>query len=1064
MNNTKTPYPKVESNTDYGLLENKISKYWQENNIFKKSVDFRPTKIDDKSNEFTFYDGPPFANGLPHYGHLLTGFIKDVYARYQTIKGKKVERKFGWDCHGLPAEMAAEKDLSVSGRSAIIKYGVGKFNNHCKSLVLKYTNAWEEYVDKQGRWVDIKNAYKTMDTNFMESIIWAFKELYNKGYIYKAMRVMPYSWACQTPLSNFETRLDNSYRQRADNSVSVLFESAALGQFLNKTDKVCYFVSWTTTPWTLPSNLALALGEKIEYVAIELKDKCYVMSSEASKKFMAKELNGGLIIAHITGKELEILSYTPIFDYFKDHSGAFKTLCGDFVTGGDGTGIVHIAPGFGEDDFLLCKQHNIELVCPVDNAGNFTNEIPDLEGINVLESNDKVIIKLKNQGNWLATEQYLHNYPHCWRTDTPLIYKAVSSWYLKVTDFKDRMVEHNKKINWIPNHIRDGLFGNWLENAKDWNISRNRFWGTPIPVWMSDDPNYPRIDVYGSISEIEKDFGVKVTDLHKEHLDELVRINPDDPSGKSIMRRVEDVFDCWFESGSMPYAQMHYPFENKEYFEQNGPADFIVEYVAQTRGWFYTLMVLSTALFDRPPFLNCICHGVILDVKGQKLSKRLNNYADPLEIIAKYGSDALRLTMLSSSVAKGEELLIDKDGHMVFEALRLHIRPIWQAYHFFTIYANIDNINAKLVDFSENILDKYILAKLKTSVSNIEKSMEMFDSQSAYAIISDFFEILNNWYIRRSRNRFWGSENDVDKVSAYDTLYTCLVQMSKAFSPLLPFLSEELYLNLTSYDVQDNNRSVHLENFPKLNEISNEEDLVAIMDIVRDICSTGLFIRNKENIRSRQPLQKLTIVIKDYAQLQKFEHLIKDELNVKEIIYADNLSEYGTYKLSLNHSTLAKRLSNKMKDLIAAAKNNAWKIESKTLFIAGENLNLDEYSLLLEPIVKGANKSLSNNDGIVLLDITITRELFLEGIAKDVIRTIQQMRKEANLNIEDRIIINIGARGDSLEAITIFESLIEEQTLSNIQFSEESSIVNYIFKNSIEYMDDKLDFIIVAKM
>ncbi|MCF8462835.1 MAG: class I tRNA ligase family protein, partial [Rickettsiaceae bacterium] len=784
----------------------------------------------------------------------------------------------------------------------------------------------------------------------------------------------------------------------------------------------------------------------------------------ASKKYLAKELEGGSIIANIKGKELENLSYTPIFDYFKNHESAFKTLCADFVTDTDGTGIVHIAPGFGEDDFLLCKQHNIELVCPVDNAGNFTNEIADFEGINVLESNDRIIIKLKHQGNWLATEQYLHNYPHCWRTDTPLIYKAVSSWYLKVTDFKDRMVENNKQINWIPSHVRDGLFGNWLENAKDWNISRNRFWGTPIPIWMSDDPNYPRIDVYGSIEELEKDFGAVVTDLHKEHLDKLTRINPDDPSGKSVMRRVEDVFDCWFESGSMPYAQMHYPFENKEYFEQNGPADFIVEYVAQTRGWFYTLMVLSTALFDRPPFLNCICHGVILDVKGQKLSKRLNNYADPLEIIAKYGSDALRLTMLSSSVAKGEELLIDKDGHMVFEALRLHIRPIWQAYHFFTIYANIDNIRAKIINFSDNVLDKYILAKLKNSIANIEKALDMFDSQRAYSVISDFFEILNNWYIRRSRNRFWGNDNGPDKLSAYDTLYSCLVIMSKAFSPLLPFLSEELYLNLT-IDQNDIGKSVHLDNFPKLDAVSDEENLVTIMDLVRDICSTGLFIRNSENIRSRQPLQKLTIVIKEYGQLQHFEHLIKDELNVKEILYARDVSQYGKYKLTLNHAAIAKRLSDKMKSLIAAAKNNDWKIEGEKLLIANEYLNPEEYNLLLEAFDKGANKALSNNDGIILLDTSITPELFLEGIAKDIIRTIQKMRKEADLNIEDRIVINIAAQGEIFKALTTFKELIEEQTLSNIQLDQElHSHNNYIHKDTIEYMNTKVDFVIVNKI
>jgi len=1048
-------YPEIKSNVDFPEIENEILKYWKENDIFQQSIDNRESIKDNKNNEFVFYDGPPFANGLPHYGHLLTGFVKDAYARYQTTKGKKVERRFGWDCHGLPAEMGAEKELGFSGRIAINEYGIDKFNDHCRSSVMKYSNNWEKYVNRQARWVDFENSYKTMDKSFMESVIWAFKELYKKGLIYESMRVMPYSWACETPLSNFETRLDNSYRERADKAITVSFE---LNKRPNNAPENCSqykILAWTTTPWTLPSNLALAVGAKMDYACIIKDDICYIIAEFAIKTY-AKELgiNESTNITKLKGSDLEGLSYKPLFDYFKENANSFQIFSADFVTEGDGTGIVHLAPGFGEDDQVVCQEKNIELVCPVDNAGKFTSEVVDFQGMQVFEANDPIIIRLKEQGNWIKTEQYIHNYPHCWRTDTPLIYKAVPSWYVKVTAFKDRMVELNQEINWIPGNVKDNLFGKWLENARDWSISRNRFWGTPIPIWRSDDPQYPRIDVYGSIEELEKDFGIKVEDLHKPYIDDLTRPNPDDPTGKSIMRRVNDVFDCWFESGSMPYGQVHYPFENKDWFENHFPADFIVEYSAQTRGWFYTLMVLSTALFDRPPFLNCICHGVILDSTGQKLSKRLNNYADPIELFEKYGSDALRVTMLSSTVVKGQELLIDKEGKMVFDSLRLFIKPIWNSYHFFCLYANSDMIKAKMSFDSKNVLDRYILSKLKLTVTAIENSMDAFDSQTAYDAISNFFEVLNNWYIRRSRNRFWKTEKDQDKIDAYNTLYTSLNVMTKAMSSLLPLISEHIYLGITGN--KSNKDSVHLTDFPTLDAVTVDAELVHIMDQVLDICSTALFIRSTDNIRVRQPLANLNIITRNSDSFKDFEDLIKDEINVKSISYSDDLLNYADKKLSIKFPVLGKRLPTKMKDMIALSKQGKWEHDGTQLIIAGEILLPEEYSLVLEPRAAKGAKSLSNNQGMISLDLEITKELEDEGIARDIIRLVQQARKEAEFDVSDRIHLELKSDLDLKSVLKNHGKLISEQTLSifsqgfKADYQTQAPLLNQVLEISVK--------------
>ena len=1004
---------------DFSKIEKSVLKKWQEENTFLKTL---------KGNEeFIFYDGPPFANGLPHYGHLLTGFIKDLFARYQTMRGKKVDRRFGWDCHGLPAEMYAEKKLNISGKIAIEDYGIEKFNNYCKESVLKYTNEWQDYVTRQARWVDFGNDYKTMDKNYMESVIWAFKELHNKGLVYQSMKVMPYSWACETPVSDFETRIDNSYREKHSKAVTLGFELIEGDQIIKGYKSVLLAV-WTTTPWTLPSNLAIAVGENIDYVVVEKEGVAIIIAENLLSKY-EKEL-GNYIIKKIKGADLIGLKYVPVFSYFKDQQNAFSIFHADFVTTDDGTGIVHIAPGFGEDDQILCEKNNIELVCPVDSAGKFTYPVEEYVGKQVFETNEDIIISLKNQNLWIKTEQYIHNYPHCWRTDTPLIYKAVPSWYVKVTAIKDKMIKNNQEINWIPGHIKSGLFGKWLENARDWSISRNRFWGCPIPVWQSDDPEYPHIEVYGSIKEIEEAFDTKVKDLHRPYIDSLTKPNPTDPTGRSKLRRVPEILDCWFESGSMPYAQMHYPFENKDRFENNFPADFIVEYLAQTRGWFYTLIVLSTALFDKPPFLNCICHGVILGDGGQKLSKRLKNYPDPKEVFEKYGADAMRWFMMSSSVMKGQELVMDKNADGIKEAVKSTLKPLWNAFHFFSIYSKADKIQSELDLNSTNILDKYIISKLVDVVETIKASLDEYDTVCATKSAEEFLEILNNWYIRRSRERFWRHQKDQDKIYAYNTLYSVLHILVRAIAPLLPMISEAIFSNLDT-----NSSSVHLEKFPNLDTYSYNKALILNMEKVRDACTTALRIRNDQKIRIRQPLSKVKFIgVADSSLSEELKQLVLDEINVKSWanLGKEEIIKYADYKIKINFSVLAKRLPEKIKDIINANKAGDWKIVGDEIEIAGSLLSNNEFDLKLKAKEQYKNNigALSTNDALVLVDLDINKELELEGIARDIVRSIQQTRKDMDLEITDRIILEIVSDDVMInQSIENWTEYIKEQTL-----------------------------------
>lgn len=1019
-NSTTTPYPKVPQQPSFPEIERSVLAYWEREGTFIESINIRPPTTHGSNNEFVFYDGPPFANGLPHYGHLLTGYIKDIVPRYQTMRGRRVERRFGWDCHGLPAEMESEKQLQISGRQAIREFGIDKFNSHCRTSVLKYTKEWETFVNRQARWVNFERDYKTMDLPYMESVLWAFSELWRKGLVYEGYRVVPYSWACETPLSNFETRLDNSYRPRQDPALTVALD---LKVSLVGSTKTAILI-WTTTPWTLPSNLAVAVHQELEYAIIEHNDGHLILASSAIPRYQ-REFGEVTPIRTLKGSELLGLEYSPLFPFFRDAANAFRVLHGDFVSADDGTGVVHMAPGFGEDDFTLCAQHNIPVVCPVDSSGKFTGEVGDLAGQHVFEANKIIAQKLKEQGRVIRHETYVHNYPHCWRTDTPLIYKAVSSWYVQVTAFRNRMVELNQQINWIPSHIRDGQFGKWLEGARDWSISRARFWGTPIPIWKSDNPEFPRIDVYGSIKELERDFGVKIEDLHRPFIDSLVRPNPDDPSGKSMMRRVEDVFDCWFESGSMPFAQVHYPFENKDWFEGHFPADFIVEYVAQTRGWFYTLMVLGTALFDRPPFRHCICHGVVLDEEGKKLSKRLRNYPNPEDVYETIGADALRWYLVSSSIVRGGDLLIDREGKGIAEVVRSVINPLWNAYYFFTLYANADGIAANLSTSSPDVLDRYILAKLRETIASAQISLDTYDIPAACQSISLFIEALNNWYIRRSRERFWKEELDEDKQRAYDTLYTVLVTLTKISAPLLPLITEEIFRGLTGY------KSVHLSDWPDVEQFQQDDELVKGMDLVRATCSAALAIRERERLRTRLPLSRLTVAGPTASALEPYTSLLRDELNVKEVLLKEEVGDDAVPHLAINARTLGPRLGKEVQNVIAAAKRGDWQLQPDgSPIVAGASLQEGEYTLTFKAPPGSAADQLPSEGLLVSLDINVTKELEEEGLARDTVRLIQQARRDAGLHVSDRIELRIVAHTKLAGILERFKGYLMEQTLT----------------------------------
>ena len=1006
-------YPKSDMTNGRGTtspsfpeLEQEVLKYWEEHETFKKSVAQR-----EDAEEYVFYDGPPFANGLPHYGHLLTGYVKDIVPRFRTMMGYKVDRRFGWDTHGLPAELEAEKQLGIKNRAEIDDMGLAEFNAYCKKSVLKYTQEWKDYVTRQGRWVDFDNGYKTLDIGYMESVLWAFKTLYDKGLIYKGFRVLPYSWAEHTPLSNQETHLDDSYKMRQDPALTVAMPLCIPADHpLSGTpfDGAAALI-WTTTPWTLLSNLAIAVHPNETYVVVEVAGEkapaqfagSRVVLAEARLSAYSRELGKKpKVMARVTGSELAGLSYTPVFNYFADNANSFQILLADYVTMDSGTGVVHQAPAFGEDDMNTCNKYDIPLVIPVDMDGKFISEVPEYEGLLVFDANPRIIKDIKGLGRVFRQETIDHSYPHSWRSGEPLIYMALPSWFVAVTKFRDRMVELNHDdITWIPSHIRDGQFGKWLSNARDWNISRNRYWGAPIPVWESDDPNYPRTDVYGSLDELERDFGVRPTNLHRPDIDQLVRPNPDDPTGKSMMRRVPEVLDCWFESGSMPYAQVHYPFENKEWFESHYPGDFIVEYIGQTRGWFYTLHVLATALFDKPSYKAVVAHGIVLGNDGLKMSKSKGNYPNVNEVFDRDGSDAMRWFLMSSPILRGGNLVVTEQG--IRDGVRQALLPLWNTYSFFQMYASEE---ATFRTDSANVLDRYILAKLAETRDVLTEQMMTTDIANACETLRLFIDALTNWYVRRSRARFWeGEESSQDAKDAFDTLYTVLEVTCRLAAPLLPFASEVIWRGLTGGE------SVHLTDWPESDLLPHDAELVAAMDRVRVVCSTISSIRKAHKLRVRLPLLSATVAAPHVDALAPFTDIIAEEMNLREVKLTDDVASYGEFQLQVNAKVAAPRLRGDVQKAIKAAKAGDYEVHADgTATVGGIELKDTEYTQRLVAQNPDSTAALPDGKGLVILDMTLNDDLESEGWAKDRIREIQDARRAAGLEVSDRISLTMG--------------------------------------------------------
>ncbi|KQO63020.1 isoleucine--tRNA ligase [Curtobacterium sp. Leaf261] len=1076
------PYPRTSASTQTGSapvggvspspsfpdVEQGILAFWKRDDTFQASIEAR-----QGCDEWVFYDGPPFANGLPHYGHLLTGYAKDVFPRFQTMRGKQVHRRFGWDTHGLPAELEAMRQLGITEKHEIDDMGIDVFNAAARKSVLQYTDDWQQYVTRQARWVDFDNGYKTLDTTFMESVLWAFGQLWDKGLAYEGFRVLPYCWNDQTPLSNHELRMDDDvYKTRQDQSVTVAFPFTGPRAVELGLDGV-RALAWTTTPWTLPTNVALAVGPSIAYAVVPAgpaggadtrpggtADDLRAGSGPADEP-VSYLLAADTVAAHakdlgydsaedavaavtrtVVGAELDGVRYEPLFDFYTDTEAwgtenAWQVLVAEYVATGEGTGVVHQAPAYGEEDQQVCAAAGIPVILSVDDGGRFLPQVDIVAGQLWSDANKPLTAAVRAAGRLLRQASYEHSYPHCWRCRNPLIYKAVSSWFIRVTAIRDRMGALNEQINWVPENVKDGQFGKWVAGARDWSISRNRYWGSPIPVWKSDDPEYPRTDVYGSLADLERDFGrlplneAGEPDLHRPYIDDLTRPNPDDPTGRSTMRRITDVFDVWFDSGSMPYAQVHYPFENREWFDTHNPADFIVEYIGQARGWFYVMHVLATALFDRPAFSNVVSHGIVLGSDGQKMSKSLRNYPDVNEVFDRDGADAMRWFLMSSSVIRGGNLVVTEEG--IRQGVREFLLPLWSTYYFFTLYANASGDSGYEASWrtdSTDVLDRYLLAKTHALVVDVTAHLEALDTPLAANAVRDFADVLTNWYVRRSRDRFWAGAGSSEAArDAFDTLYTVLETLTRVAAPLAPLVTEEVWRGLTG------GRSVHLEDFPSADAFPDDDALVAAMDRVRDVASKGLALRKATGNRVRLPLATITVVTDDARELSRFADILRDELNVKQVVLEaqdeGSLAAYGIErKLTVNARVAGPRIGKAVQQVIPAAKRGEWTAADDGVTVGGVDLVAGEFSLDLTVSDSAIAVAFLDGGGFTVLDTTTTPELEAEGLARDVVRAVQQARKDAGLDVSDRIDLRLEADPAAEGAIGEHHELIASETLS----------------------------------
>ncbi len=1038
------PFKPVRTDVQFSKLEEEILAFWDQNKIFEKSISEGGQK-----GTFTFYDGPPFATGLPHYGHILAGTLKDIVPRYWTMKGYRVDRRFGWDCHGLPVEYEINKSLKLESRKDILAYGVGNYNKACRGIVQRYSNEWKQTVKRVGRWVDMENAYFTMDVSFMQSVWWVFQELWKKGLIYEGYKVVPYSTGLSTALSNFEANLN--YKDVQDPAITISFPVIGKPNL--------HLLAWTTTPWTLPSNLALAVGNDLDYVRVLHNEsgKEYILAQALLTAVFKNPDQDVKILETAKGSRWVGLKYEPLFGYFADmeKQGAFRVIHADHVTVDSGTGIVHMAPAFGEEDYYACQREKIPVVNPVDDDGVFTDKVSDYAGRKVKEADKDIIAELKKRGRLFKQDTIVHSYPFCWRTETPLIYRAVSSWFVAVEKIKESVVASNKTTHWVPEHLRDGRFGNWLENARDWAISRNRFWGTPLPIWRNKEGE---VMCLGSAAELEKLSGKKVTDLHMEFIDS---IEIPSPTGKSPLKRIDAVLDCWFESGSMPYAQWGYPFENKAEFERNFPAQFIAEGLDQTRGWFYTLMVIGSALFGKAPFKNVVVNGLILAEDGKKMSKSLRNYPDPKEVLDLHGADALRLYMINSPVVKAQELRFSENG--VREVVRQILLRWWNSYAFFVSYANIDQFTPRGdAEKSPNLLDQWILSRLNSLIQLTEKEMEQYHLYAVVPVLLQFVEDLTNTYIRFNRPHFWENGMTETKRYAFETLHHVLVTLSKVAAPFAPFMSESIYQNLASV-MQGEKESVHLASFPLANTKLIRPDLEQAVELMDKLVMLGRNLREKMGVKAKIPLKDMKIihreekVLKTLATLQPY---FQEELNVRKMDYVTDEESYVQVTVKPNFPVLGKRFGAKMK-LVAAqiaklSLVDIVKLEGGgTLQMEGQDIGLAE--LEIRRTARGDRAYLAT-DRLISIEMNpeVGEEQVREGLAREIVRKVQAARKNAKFNLDDRIRLELKCDGKLFDAAKAFEAMVREETLTREFALSDSQAPTGAFTETVDLEEGQL--------